>query len=56
MHAHWYSEDSKESLLVNYVKSTLQHMLETSGLDSDGNDCNEQDAQLLVEQAAPIGP
>jgi hypothetical protein len=27
----------KESLLVNYVKSTLQHMLTTSGIDADGD-------------------
>jgi len=27
----------KESLLVNYVKGTLQHMLTTSGIDADGD-------------------
>lgn len=27
----------KESLLVNYVKGTLQHMLQTSGIDADGD-------------------
>lgn len=27
----------KESLLVNYVKGTLLHMLQTSGLDADGD-------------------
>lgn len=27
----------KESLLVTYVKATLQHMLQTSGIDADGD-------------------
>lgn len=31
------SSVEKESLLVNYVKGTLLHMLETSGLDADGD-------------------
>jgi hypothetical protein len=31
------SSVEKESLLVNYVKTTLQHMLITSGIDADGD-------------------
>merc|ERR1719310_1466953 len=31
------SSVEKESLLVNYVKGTLLHMLQTSGLDADGD-------------------
>jgi len=31
------SSVEKESLLVNYVKTTLRHMLNTSGIDADGD-------------------
>jgi hypothetical protein len=42
----------KESLLVNYVKGTLLHMMETSGLDSDGNrHIARSEFEMLLENA-----
>lgn len=49
------SSVEKESLLVNYVKGTLQHMLATSGIDVDGDQRiakNEFGSLLQFEGAA----
>jgi hypothetical protein len=49
------SSVEKESLLVNYVKGTLQHMLTTSGIDTDGDQLiakNEFGRLLQFEGAA----
>merc|ERR1719440_1524085 len=49
------SSVEKESMLVNYVKVTLQHMLQTSGIDVDGDHHiakHEFENLLLVPGAA----
>jgi hypothetical protein len=44
------SSVEKESMLVNYVKSTLQHMLTTSGIDMDGDaHISKREFEVLLE-------
>merc|ERR1719355_113248 len=48
------SSVEKESLLVNYVKGTLLNMLQTSGLDADGDNliAKNEFEQLLENPVA----
>jgi CRP-like cAMP-binding protein len=46
------SSVEKESLLVNYVKGTLLHMLQTSGLDADGDQLlTKHEFEALLQNA-----